>query len=89
MITRPRHSHSECGTGGSISRKDSTGPSAKKLSKATSSESPLPPLASFDSMHVYLEEILKKHAVYLLEDYSIRDLGKCGEGNIKVHHLVV
>uniref|UniRef100_A0A0N5AX60 Protein RIC1 homolog n=1 Tax=Syphacia muris TaxID=451379 RepID=A0A0N5AX60_9BILA len=75
IITRPRHSHSESGVGASVIRKDSNSVSNKKLSKASASDLPVSSLINCNSMHVYLEEILKKHAACLLEDYSIRDLG--------------
>ncbi|VDM36928.1 unnamed protein product [Toxocara canis] len=76
IITRSRQSHSESvGGGGPVVRKDSNSAPARKAGKTQSTESPPSPSASGASMHVYLEEILNRHAAHLLEDYSIRDLG--------------
>lgn len=76
MIVRPRHSHSESSGPGPVMRKDSSGQAgAKKLSKAMSADSPPSPVGLPGSMHIYLDDILNRHAQHLLEDCSIRDLG--------------
>lgn len=71
MIKRPRPSQQDGGCSSPSARKDSVG---KKISKMNSFDAPLSP-GSVSSSVSYLDDVLDQHAVHLLEDYSVRDLG--------------
>ncbi|KAL3993953.1 RIC1 family protein [Acanthocheilonema viteae] len=72
MIKRPRPSQQDGGCSSPSGRKDSAG---KKASKTGSFDAPLSPRNVSASMTTYLDDVLDQHAVHLLEDCSIQDLG--------------
>ncbi|OZC11803.1 hypothetical protein X798_00984, partial [Onchocerca flexuosa] len=72
MIKRPRPSQQDSGCSSPSERKESTG---KKILKKNSFDASSSPGSVNGSMSTYLDDVLNQHAVHLLEDYSIQDLG--------------
>uniref|UniRef100_A0A1I7VEJ0 Protein RIC1 homolog n=1 Tax=Loa loa TaxID=7209 RepID=A0A1I7VEJ0_LOALO len=72
MIKRPRPSQQDSGCSSPSGRKESTG---KKILKKVSFDAPISPGSANGSMSTYLDDVLDQHAVHLLEDCSIQDLG--------------
>lgn len=77
MITRPRPSQ-EARSSSPLGRKESSGYGAgKKVVKMSSYDSPPSPGSVNGAVSTYLDDVLNRHALHLLEDCSIRDLGLC------------
>lgn len=72
MIKRSRPSQQDGACISPSGRKDSSG---KKVSKIGSFDVSLSPINVNGSMSTYLDDVLDQHAVHLLEDCSIQDLG--------------
>ncbi|CAG9534420.1 unnamed protein product [Cercopithifilaria johnstoni] len=70
MIKKPRSSQQDSGC--TSGRKNSAG---KKVLKIGSFDAPLSPGSVSGSTSTYLDDVLDQHAVHLLEDCSIQDLG--------------
>lgn len=74
MIKKSRPSLQDAGCSSQSGRKDSVG---KKVLKTGSFDAPAPisPGSVTGSVSTYLDDVLDQHAIHLLEDCSIQDLG--------------
>uniref|UniRef100_A0A0R3RI92 Protein RIC1 homolog n=1 Tax=Elaeophora elaphi TaxID=1147741 RepID=A0A0R3RI92_9BILA len=72
MIKRPRMSQPDGRCSSPSGRRDSAGKKAVKTGSFDASSSPG---STSGSMSTYLDDVLDQHAVHLLEDCSIQDLG--------------
>lgn len=73
MIKRPRPSQQDGGCNSPSGRKESIG---KKVLKIGSFDAPSSLGSVNGSVSTYLDDVLDQHAVHLLEDCSIQDLGQ-------------
>lgn len=73
MLKRSKPSQQDGSCNGWSERKDLAG---KKVLKTSSFDASSSPGSVSGSLSTYFDDVLDGHAVHLLEDYSIQDLGQ-------------